>query len=66
VKEGGELDSYDCLAVCHELRRVRGAAGALVIAMRQPTGHLSIGLAADEGSMMDVVGNELIDALSAA
>jgi hypothetical protein len=64
VKEGGELDSYDCLAVCHELRRVRGAEGALVIAMRSDS-ELTIGLAADEGSMMDVVGNELIDALSA-
>lgn len=63
VKPGGELDSYDCLAVCHELRRVRGATGALVIAMGADD-QLSIGLAADEGSTMDIVGNELIDALS--
>ncbi len=63
VKAGGGLDSYDCLAVCHELRRVRGAAGALIIAMGADD-QLSIGLAAEEGSMMDIVGNELIEALS--
>lgn len=63
VSGSGELDSYDCLAVSHELRRVRGAEGALVIAMGSNS-QLSIGLAAEEGSMMDVVGNELIDALS--
>jgi hypothetical protein len=63
VAADGSLDSYDCLAVAHELRRNKGAAGALVIAMSSDD-ELSIGLAAEQGTMMDVVGNELIDALS--
>lgn len=63
VAADGSLDSYDCLAVGHELRRNKGAEGALVIAMGSNS-QLSIGLAAEEGSMMDVVGNELIEALS--
>jgi hypothetical protein len=62
VSPTGTLDSYDCLAVGHELRRLKGARGALVIAM-DADDHLSIGLAAEEGSMMDIVGNELIGAL---
>jgi hypothetical protein len=62
VSASGGLDSYDCLAVGHELRRLRGARGALVIAM-DSEGHLSIGLAVEEGSTMDVLGNELIEAL---
>lgn len=62
VSDEGKLDAYDCLAAAHELRRVKGAQGALVIAMSSD-GHLSSAVAADQGSMMDIVGNEVIDKL---
>jgi len=62
VSEEGTLDSYDCLAVAHELRRKRAATGALVIAT-DANDQLSIGLAADEGALMDVLGNEIIESL---
>jgi hypothetical protein len=64
VSDEGKLDSYDCLAAAHELRRVKGAQGALVIAMGED-GHLRSAVAAEEGSMMDIVGNEVINNLGA-
>lgn len=54
----GELDSDDCSAAAHELRRLKGASGAIVVAMDERE-LLHIGMSVQGGSTMDYVANRL-------
>lgn len=58
----GTLDSDDCCAAAHELRRVKAASGALVVAMDERE-LLHIGMSVEGGSPMDYVANRLYSVL---
>jgi len=55
----GKLSSEDCCASAHELRRLKGANGALVI-VRDAEGHYHMGSAVDEGSRFESVSDHLM------
>lgn len=59
VSDEGALDSYDCAAVAHELRRKRGAAGAVVIAMDDQN-HVFTGCAIVPQSQMDFFASKVM------
>lgn len=58
----GELDSDDCTAAAHELRRLKGASGAMVVAMDESE-MLHIGMSVQGGSPMDYYANRLYSVL---
>jgi hypothetical protein len=62
ANETGPLSPEDCCAAAHELRRRRGADGALVLAM-DAAHQLLVGCAVDEGTTMDAVSTEIIESL---
>jgi len=59
VSDEGGIDSYECVAVAHELRRKRGADGALVLAM-DADDVLHIGCAVEPQSKMDFLSGRLL------
>lgn len=62
VSDEGGLDAYDCVAVAHEVRRKRGAQGALVLAMDEKD-HIHIGCAVAPQSQADFAFGRLLAAL---
>jgi hypothetical protein len=54
VSDEGGVDSYECAAVAHELRRKRGAAGAIVIAI-DDANRVHIGMAVHPGTQSDLL-----------
>lgn len=62
VSDEGGLDAYECVAVAHELRRKRGADGALVIAMDEQN-RLHVGCAVEPQSQMDFLSGKLLGLL---
>lgn len=59
VSDDGKLDSYDCAAVAHEVRRKRGAAGAIVLAVDEAN-RVHIGVAVEKGSQSDLLAAKLM------
>jgi hypothetical protein len=61
VSDEGALDSYDCAEMAHELRRLHGAEGAIVIAI-DPANRVYIGMAVpkEPGSQPDLLAAHLM------
>jgi hypothetical protein len=57
-----KVDSYACCAAAHELRRLRGAEGALVVAV-DDAGMVHIGCAVEPQSQADLLASKLISVL---
>lgn len=55
----GKLDSYDCAAVAHELRRKRGAEGTIVIAI-DAQNRVHIGMAVEPQTQSDILAAALM------
>jgi hypothetical protein len=61
VDEEGKLDSYECAAVAHELRRVKGADGAIVIAVdARNRVHIGVATPNAPGSQTDLLAARLM------
>lgn len=60
VSDEGKLDSYDCCAVAHEVRRKRGAESAIVIAF-DAHARVHIGCAVKPGSATELLEARLME-----
>ena len=61
VSDEGKLDSYDCAGVAHEVRRKRGAAGAIVLAIDDDNRvHIGMALPNKPGSQADLLGAKIM------
>lgn len=58
----GAMSSADCCATAHELRVLKPVQLALVVAVGND-GHMYMGTAADEGEVLDVLTERLLDAV---
>jgi hypothetical protein len=62
VSPEGKLDSYDCAAVAHEIRRKRGAEGAIVVAIDEQN-RVHIGCAVEPQSQADFLASKVMSVL---
>ena len=61
VSDEGGVDSYECAAVAHELRRKRGAEGAIVIALDERSRvHIGMAMPKEPGSQADLLAARLM------
>lgn len=60
VSDDGGLDSYDCAAVAHEIRRKRGAEGAIVLAI-DDRGHVHVGCALKRNSPTEALEAKIME-----
>jgi hypothetical protein len=65
ISDEGKLDSYDCAAVAHEVRRKRGADSAIVIAIDERA-RVHIGCAVRPGSPSELIEARLMQKIDEA